>query len=48
VDVARLFSALKVEKTKSGGLRIEAPPEAAATLAAVFQGFAQLLQSAAK
>ena len=48
VDVARLFSALKVEKTKSGGLRIEAPPEAAATLAAVFQGFAQLLQAAAK
>jgi superfamily II DNA or RNA helicase len=48
VDVARLFSALKVEKTKAGGLRIEAPPEAAATLAAVFQGFAQLLQAAAK
>lgn len=48
VDVARLFSALKVEKTASGGLRIEAPPEAAATLAAVFHGFAQLLQAAAK
>ncbi len=48
VDVAKLFSALKVEKTKAGGLRIEAPPEAASTLAAVFQGFAQLLQTAAK
>ncbi len=48
VDVAKLFGALKVEKTKSGGLRIEAPPEAASTLAAVFQGFAQLLQAAAK
>ncbi|HVR87677.1 MAG TPA: helicase-related protein, partial [Planctomycetota bacterium] len=48
IDVARLFSALKVEKTKAGGLRIEAPPEAASTLAAVFQGFAQLLQAAGK
>ncbi|MBI3854724.1 MAG: DEAD/DEAH box helicase [Planctomycetes bacterium] len=48
VDVGKLFSALKVEKTKAGGLRIEAPREAAATLAAVFQSFAQLLQAAAK
>jgi SNF2 family DNA or RNA helicase len=48
VDVAKLLGALKVEKTKGGGLRIEAPPEAASTLAAVFQGFAQLLQAAGK
>jgi superfamily II DNA or RNA helicase len=48
VDVAKLFGALKVEKTKAGGLRIEATPEAASTLAAVFQGFAALLQAAAK
>jgi SNF2 family DNA or RNA helicase len=48
VDVAKLLGALKVEKTKAGGLRIEAPREAASTLAAVFQGFAQLLQAAAK
>jgi hypothetical protein len=37
-----------VEKTKSGGLRIEAPPEAASTLAALLQGFAGILQAAAK
>jgi len=48
VDVGKLFAALKVEKTKAGGLRIEAPPDAASTLAAVFQGFAHLLQAAAK
>jgi superfamily II DNA or RNA helicase len=47
-DVAKLFGALRVEKTKSGGLRIEAPPEAASTLAALLQGFAQILQAAAK
>lgn len=47
-DVATLFAALKVEKTEAGGLRIEAPPEAAATLAALLQGFAQILQAAAK
>ncbi len=48
MDVAKLITALKVEKTKAGGLRIEAPPEAASTLAAVFQGLALLLQAAAK
>jgi SNF2 family DNA or RNA helicase len=46
-EVQKLFSALKVEKTKQGGLVIEAPPEAASTLAAMFSGLAQMLQAAA-
>ena len=36
-----------VRRTASGGLVIEAPPEAASTLAALFSGMAQLLQAAA-
>jgi superfamily II DNA or RNA helicase len=47
VDVQRLFSALTVQRTGRGGLVIEAPPETASTLAALFAGMAQLLQAAA-
>jgi hypothetical protein len=48
VEVERLLAGLKVERTGKGGLRIEAPPESASTLAALFSGLAQMLQSAAK
>jgi superfamily II DNA or RNA helicase len=47
-ELRNLFSSVQVRRTDRGGLVIEAPPEAASTLAAVFQGFAQLLQAAAK
>ena len=46
-DVQRLFSGLTVQRTTRGGLVIEAPPETASTLAALFSGMAQLLQAAA-
>ncbi len=46
-QVRELFSAIKVERTSDGGLNIAAPPEAAGTLAAMFQGMADLLASAA-
>jgi hypothetical protein len=46
-DVQRLFSGLTVQRTSRGGLVIEAPPESASTLAALFSGMAQLLQAAA-
>jgi hypothetical protein len=45
--VQRLFSGLTVQRTGGGGLVIEAPPETASTLAALFAGMAQLLQAAA-
>ena len=40
-------SGLTVQHTAHGGLVIEAPPETASTLAALFSGMAQLLQAAA-
>jgi superfamily II DNA or RNA helicase len=46
-EVRRLFTRLQVERTESGGLRIEAPPAEAATLVAVFEGLAALMASAA-
>jgi hypothetical protein len=46
-EIQRLVSGLTVQRTASGGLVIEAPPEAASTLAALFSGMAQLLQAAA-
>jgi SNF2 family DNA or RNA helicase len=46
-DIRRLVSGLTVQRTPAGGLVIEAPPETASTLAALFSGMAQLLQSAA-
>lgn len=45
-DVRDLFSNLNVQRTEQGGLRIEAPPEAAASLAALFEGMAALLTRA--
>ncbi len=42
-DSAALLSSLRVERTPSGGVRIEAPPEAVGTLVALFQGMAQLI-----
>ncbi|MGH9407848.1 MAG: DEAD/DEAH box helicase [Vicinamibacterales bacterium] len=46
-EVQRLVSRLTVQRTASGGLVIEAPPETASTLAALFSGMAQLFQTAA-
>ena len=46
-DVQKLFSGLTVQRTARGGLVIEAPPETASTLAALFSGMAQLLQTVA-
>jgi hypothetical protein len=45
--VPQLFAGLTVQRTASGGLVIEAPPESASALAALFSGMAQLLQAAA-
>jgi hypothetical protein len=45
--IQRVVSGLTVQRTASGGLVIEAPPETASTLAALFSGMAQLLQAAA-
>ena len=46
-EIQRLVSGLRVQHTASGGLLIEAPPETASTLAALFSGMAQLLRAAA-
>jgi hypothetical protein len=43
--VAQLFSALRVERGADGSLRIEAPPQAASALAALFDGMARLLSA---
>jgi len=45
--IQRLVAGVTVQRTASGGLVIEAPPETASTLAALFSGMAQLLQAAA-
>jgi SNF2 family DNA or RNA helicase len=45
--VSRLFASLQLRQTERGGLVIEAPPETAATLAALFQGAAQMLLAVA-
>lgn len=45
-DIQRLVSGLTVQRTNSGGVVIEAPPETASTLAALFSGLAQLIQAA--
>jgi len=44
--VAALFDVVRVERTSSGGLRIEAPPEATGSLVALFEGMAKLLAGA--
>ena len=46
-EIHQLVSGLRVRHTASGGLIIEAPPDAASALAALFSGMAQLLRSAA-
>jgi hypothetical protein len=46
VDIQRLVSGLTVKHTATGGLVIEAPPETASTLGALFSGIAALLQAA--
>jgi SNF2 family DNA or RNA helicase len=46
-DIRQLLGAIHVQRTEQGGLKIEAPPEAADTLAAMFQGMADLLAAAA-
>jgi hypothetical protein len=47
VDLQRLVSGLTIQRTAAGGLVVEAPPETASTLAALFSGMAQLFQQAA-
>jgi hypothetical protein len=44
--IQRLVAGVTVQRTASGGLVIEAPPETASTLGALFSGMAQLLQAA--
>jgi hypothetical protein len=45
--IQRLVAGVTVRRTASGGLVIEAPPETASTLGALFSGMAQLLRAAA-
>ncbi len=47
-EVRRLFSQLEVRPTERGGIAIEAPREAAAALAALFEGMAKMLTGAAR
>ncbi|MBI4514645.1 MAG: DEAD/DEAH box helicase [Deltaproteobacteria bacterium] len=47
VDVKSLFAALEIRRSERGGITIEAPPEAAATLAALFEGMATMLRAQA-
>ncbi len=47
-EVRDLFSQLQVRRGNSGNIVIEAPPEAASTLSALFEGMAALLQSASQ
>jgi SNF2 family DNA or RNA helicase len=45
-DVRGLLSRLKIQRRADGGLSIEAPPEAADGLAALFEGMASLMRQA--
>ena len=45
-DVTTLLSSVQVRRTESGGISIEAPPEAAAALMALFDGMAKLMAQA--
>ncbi|HZL93890.1 MAG TPA: DEAD/DEAH box helicase, partial [Vicinamibacterales bacterium] len=47
MDIHHLVSSLTIQRTPAGGLVVEAPPETASTLAALFSGMAQLFQMAA-
>ena len=44
--IASFFDAVRVERTQVGGVRIEAPPEAAESLLALFEGMTKMLASA--
>ncbi len=44
-EVRRLFSRLEIRRGANGNVVIEAPPDAASALGALFEGFAALLQS---
>ncbi len=45
LGVSELFAQLRVERTADGGLRLEAPPEAANALAALFEGMGRLVRA---
>ncbi len=47
-EVRSMFEQLRVETRDDGGIRLEAPPEAAKTLSALFSGMAALLDDAAR
>ena len=47
-EVRRLFSRLTIRKEADGRVVLEAPPEAASALGALFEGMAALLQSASR
>ncbi len=44
--VQSMFQQVQIEQREDGGIRLEAPPEAARTLSALFAGMAQLLDAA--
>ena len=46
-DIRGLLSQLQVERNAEGGLRIEAPPEAAEGLASLFEGLADVMRKLA-
>ncbi|WP_337173941.1 DEAD/DEAH box helicase [Paludisphaera sp.] len=46
-EVRRLFSTLSIRRSDAGGVIIEAPPEAAETLGALFEGMAAMLRASA-
>ncbi|MEN8183683.1 MAG: DEAD/DEAH box helicase [Myxococcota bacterium] len=45
-QIGHLFSQLRIRPSANGGVSIQAPPEAAAGLAALFEGVAQILKGA--
>jgi hypothetical protein len=47
-DVSALFESVSVHRKPDGGISLDAPPEAAASLIAVFDGMAKLLGQAAR
>lgn len=44
-SIASLFQSLRIERTAAGGVRFEAPPDAAASLVTLFEGMAKLLST---
>ena len=47
-SIAHLFGQLRVERRPDGGIRLEAPPESAASLVALFEGMAKLVSGSAE